>query len=89
MAANTDWAAIGYVTASDYRTRIVDALTDGPATPSTLATRTELHVSHVSRTLTELQDEDLVELLVPEDQKKGRYYGLTEAGEDVAAEVDA
>jgi len=87
-ASDPDWGAVGYVRASTYRTRVVDALTDGPATPTTLGDRTGLHISHVSRTLTDLEDHDIVELLVPDDRKKGRIYGLTDAGEAIAVEVE-
>ncbi|MFC3476297.1 winged helix-turn-helix domain-containing protein [Halobacterium litoreum] len=85
-----DWAQYGYVEASDHRTRVVDALhSEGPATPTTLSERTGLDVTHVSRTLRDLSEESIVELLVPEERTKGRIYGLTDAGEAVAVEVAA
>lgn len=92
MAADTDdidWDTVGFVRASDYRTRVLDALTDGPATPTTVGERTDLELTHVSRTITELRDHELAELLVPEERTKGRIYGLTDAGQTVATEVDA
>ena len=92
MAADTkdiDWDTVGFVRASDYRTRVLDALTDGPATPTTVGERTGLELTHVSRTITELREHDLAELLVPEERTKGRIYGLTDAGETVATEVEA
>ena len=84
----TDWEQVGFVLASDYRTRVLHALTDGPAMPTELGERASLDLTHVSRTLTELRDHDIAELLVPEERTKGRIYGLTEAGEEVAVEVD-
>jgi len=92
MAADTDdvdWGTVGFVRASDYRTRVLDALADGPATPTTVGERTDLELTHVSRTITELREHDLAELLVPEERTKGRIYGLTDDGETVATEVDA
>ena len=90
--ADVDWKAVGYVAASDHRTRVVDALADGPGTPTKLADRSGLPITHVSRALGDLRDVDVVELLVPEDTHKGRIYGLTDTGEraaDRAEEVDA
>ncbi|MXR20334.1 MarR family winged helix-turn-helix transcriptional regulator [Halobacterium bonnevillei] len=84
-----DWDALGYVAASDYRCAVVAALdVDGPATPTTIGDRTDLEITHVSRTLTELRDRDVVELLVPEERKKGRIYGLTDGGQRLADETD-
>jgi DNA-binding MarR family transcriptional regulator len=85
-----DWDALGFVAASDYRCAVVAALdADGPATPTTLADRTDLELTHVSRTLTELRDRDVVELLVPEERTKGRIYGLTDSGETIAEKSEA
>jgi len=85
---NIDWDTLGFVAASDYRRAVITALdNDGPATPTTLGERTGLAITHVSRTLTELRERDVVELLVPEERSKGHFYGLTDAGESVAAEV--
>jgi len=89
---DSDWMLIGYITASDYRSRVLDALNESPATPTTIGDRTGLELTHVSRTLSELRERDIVELLVPEDTHKGRIYGLTDTGEaaaDRAQEVDA
>ncbi|AHG04031.1 hypothetical protein HALDL1_10795 [Halobacterium sp. DL1] len=42
----------------------------------------ELSVTHVSRALKSLRERDLVELLVPEERRKGRVYGITEQGQE-------
>jgi DNA-binding transcriptional ArsR family regulator len=88
-ADDVDWDTVGFVRASDYRTRVVDALADGPATPTTVGEQTGLDITHVSRTISELRDHELAELLVPEERTKGRIYGLTDAGQTVATEVEA
>lgn len=77
------WEEIGYVISSQYRVAVLRRLADGPATPSQIAEDTELSISHISRALHGLRDRDLVELLVPEERKKGRIYGLTDAGGDI------
>jgi len=62
---------------------------EGPATPSQIATDTDLPIAHVSRALQKLRDHDLVDLLVSEDRRKGRVYGLTEKGEDIWTTIKA
>ncbi|MUV60013.1 winged helix-turn-helix domain-containing protein [Halobacterium sp. CBA1126] len=95
MASDTsgiDWELVGYVAASDYRTRVLAALADDPATPTTISERSDLDVTHVSRSLRELRERGVVELLVPEERSKGRIYGLTDDGAAIASkaeEVDA
>jgi DNA-binding HxlR family transcriptional regulator len=82
---DVDWDAVSTVKASHYRTKAVRSLSDAPMTPSEVADDHDLEeMAHVSRALSELCEAGLVELLVDEGTKKGRIYGLTEAGEDVS-----
>lgn len=78
-----DYDDVGYVVASTYRQIVMKRLAARPAIPSKIAEDTDVKIAHVSRALQELREKDLVELLVPEDRKKGRIYGLTEKGEGV------
>ena len=81
MAAVTeDWDVVGYVISSDHRTVVLGRLADGPATPTQIASDVDLAATHVSRALNSLRDRDLVELLVPEERRKGRVYGITSKG---------
>ena len=75
-----DWDVVGYVISSDHRTMVLGRLAEGPATPTQIASDVDLSVTHVSRALSSLRDRDLVELLVPEDRRKGRVYGITGEG---------
>lgn len=75
-----DWNLIGFVISSQYRKLVIDELSDGPSTPSKLAERTDSSMASISHALSELGDRDCVELLVDEDRRKGRVYGLTETG---------
>lgn len=76
-----DWDTAGYVLSSDYRVDVLRRLSTKPGTPSLISSDTGNRISHVSRALRELRDKDLVQLLVSEDQKKGRVYALTDQGE--------
>jgi len=79
----TDWDEISYVISSSYRVAVLERLSEGPSTPSQVATETGISISHVSRALGGLRDRSLVELLVSEDRKKGRVYGITDRGVEV------
>lgn len=92
MSADTDtWDDAGFVHSSGYRTETLRRLDERPSTPSTIAEETGIMIAHVSRALDELRDRDLAELLVSEDVRKGRIYGITDQGEDALdrlAEID-
>jgi len=75
------WKDLGYVLRAKNRKRIIIALNE-PKLPSQLAGELELHISHVSRTLNQLQKVEIVECLTPEE-KVGRLYRLTEKGKEI------
>lgn len=86
---NEEWDEIGFVISSRYRVAVLQRLAEGPATPSQLATDSDLAIAHISRALRGLREKDMVELLVPEDRKKGRVYGVTEKGEQIWEQIQA
>ena len=75
---SVEWDSISYIISSRYRIAVLDRLASGPATPSLIADHADDHMAHISRAIGELRDESLVELLVSEDRRKGRVYGMTE-----------
>lgn len=81
-----DLETVSFVIRSEYRKEVMRHLHSGKDTPSNIASQTELYPSHVSNTLSELEEEGLVEQLV--DARKGRLYGLTEKGKDVFDEIE-
>jgi DNA-binding HxlR family transcriptional regulator len=84
-----DWDDLSYVISSQYRTAVLNHLNDGPATPSQIAKDTDMGIAHISRALQQLRNEEIVELLVSDDRKKGRIYSLTEYGRTVWEKMDA
>jgi hypothetical protein len=82
------WEAAGLLSWSTQRTRDVDPLAEGEATPKGLAECADMTISHVSRCLRELPEVGAVELLVSEDTHKGRVHGLTERGRRAAEKVE-
>lgn len=78
-----NWDDVSYVISSRYRIATLRRLAEGPATPSLIAEETDMSIAHVSRALQELRESGLVTLLVSEDRRKGRVYGITDPGMDV------
>ncbi|QSG07771.1 winged helix-turn-helix domain-containing protein [Halapricum desulfuricans] len=84
-----EWDEIGFVISSDYRVTTLKRLAEGPATPSQIADEADIGIAHVSRALKGLRDRGLVELLVPEERKKGRVYGITTDGNNVWQQIES
>ncbi len=84
---SVDWDSIGYVISSKYRIAVLRNLSSGPATPTNIADESGLGITHISRALRRLEDRDIIELIVPEEQQKGRLYALTEKGEAIWEEI--
>lgn len=80
-ADTTDWDEVGFAISSRYRTATLAALAEQPQTPGEIAERSGYAIAHISREMRRLRDRDHAELLVSEDTKKGRIYGLTDSGE--------
>lgn len=80
---SSEWDEVGYVISSRYRVIALRRLSVGPATPSQIADDEDVGIAHVSRALQGLRERELVDLLVSDDRKKGRVYGLTEPGREI------
>lgn len=82
------WTHVGFVRSSRYRQAVIDRLSQHPMTPSRIADLEDDAQAHSSRALRELRERDVVQLLVPENQKKGRIYGLTALGHEVLRKLE-
>lgn len=88
-ADGTPWPDISYVARSTYRAYVVEYLAShGPSMPSTIADADEQNRGNVSNALSDLRDRGLIELLVDESVRKGRIYGLTDHGREIARELE-
>lgn len=88
MSADVNYDHVSRVKASTYREAAVEELHDGPATPSEIADASPHEIAHISRALQELRDDGIVELLVSEERRKARIYGLTDDGKAVGEFLD-
>jgi DNA-binding transcriptional ArsR family regulator len=75
-------ADAGFVKGSKHRVAVMRRLARSPAIPKELKNDTDRPYSRVSDAVGDLRDHGLVELLVPEEQTKGRLYALTDRGEE-------
>ena len=82
MATKEYWNNYGYVLASRYRKIVLTALAQGPKTPTQIANESGCNVSHVSRSLHEIEKRGLVKCLSP-DRRKGKIYGITNKGSKI------
>lgn len=82
-----DWDEIGFVISSKYRVAVIGRLVESPATPSKISEDEDVSIASVSHALGQLRERGLVELLVDEDRRKGRVYGITERGEQLWNEI--
>jgi predicted transcriptional regulator len=83
MSLNGFGRIVSFVSRSQVRSRVLEDVLRGPKTPSELASIENRHVSHVSRALSELRAQGLVEPISSE--RKQRYYRATDLGFLMAA----
>ena len=80
-------ATIEYIEKSQYRSKVLKSLSNDAKMPSQIAKDTEIVQNHISNTLRQLKDHDLVECINPE-VRNGRLYRLTNDGEDVVKNIN-
>ena len=73
---------VGYVMASDYRTKILKSIGDTMKIPSAIAEEIGLRTNHVSNVLKDLKEKNLV-VCLNENARKGRLYKNTELAIEV------
>ncbi len=76
-----DYGLIGFIKASKYRQDILLILEKEPCTPKEISDKLNVHISQVSRTLSEMLEMKLIKISNP-GMKKGRIYSLTQIGSE-------
>ena len=79
-------ATVDYVKKSQYRSKILKSLEDDVKMPSQIAKDTGIVQNHISNSLRQLKEHELVECINPE-VRKGRLYRLTDEGKNVVKEI--
>ena len=80
------WNLISFAQ-SRIRRLCLESLSSGPKMPTSVAKLNNLHISHVSRALRELEKKNLVECLTP-DATKNRIYQITGKGATVLKKIE-
>ena len=84
LAEEDLWELAGYVKGGEHRDEVFRYLAqNGPAIPSKVAEETNRRPQRVYDAQSELEKRELIELKVPDEQKKGRLRALTETGKQV------
>ena len=79
-------ATIEYIEKSQYRSKVLKTLANNAKMPSQIAKDTGIVQNHISNTLRQLKEHDLVECINPE-VRKGRLYRLTDDGEEIVDKI--
>lgn len=82
------WDTVGFIISSRYRILSLERLSESPAPPSQIAEDADVGIAHVSRALQDLKEKGLIDLLVPEERKKGRVYGITDEGRETWGQIE-
>lgn len=78
---------IDYVKRSKYRLKVMKTLDGEVKIPSEIANDTEIFQNHISNTLRQLKEHELIECINPE-VKKGRLYRLTDKGDELVKNLE-
>lgn len=79
---------IEYINRSQYRIKVMKSLDGEVKIPSEIANDTEIFQNHISNTLRQLKEHELIECINPE-VRKGRLYRLTDKGEEVTKNINS
>ena len=79
-------ATVEYIKKSEYRSKVLKTLANDTKIPSQIAKDTGIVQNHISNTLRQLKEHELVECINPE-VRKGRLYRLTENGEEIVDKI--
>ena len=79
---------VGKILASPIRLRVLTAIQEGVVTPKMISTKLNMHTSHVSKALRELERLGLVECKTP-DLRKGRIFSVTTCGNQIMQTVES
>ena len=80
-------ATVDYVKRSQYRSKILKSLVDDVKMPSQIARDTGIVQNHISNSLRQLKEHELVECINPE-VRKGRLYRLTSKGDELVKNIE-
>lgn len=81
-----DWNSVSFVMSGKLRIRILIELKNGQKTPSELAAILKIPRSHVSKTIKELEEKELIKCLTP-DRRKMKFYTISSTGKEILSYI--
>lgn len=82
-----NWNLISFVTSSTLRFKVLIELNKKPKIPTKLSKDLSEPISHISKTLSELEEKNLVVCLTPE-RRKSKFYKNSQLGKDILSEIN-
>ena len=82
-----DWDLISYITSSKVRFKLLTTLNKSKHTPTDLSKSLEIHISAISRALSELVDKELIACLT-DKRTKYKYYEISDKGKQLLKNVN-
>lgn len=82
-----NWDLISFVKSSNKRFQILSLLNDALSTPSDISKKLNIPISHVSSTLSELSERDLIVCLTPE-RRKTKLFETTKTGKSILLKIE-
>lgn len=82
-----NWDLISFVKSSNKRFQILSLLNDAVSTPSDISKKLDIPISHVSSTLSELSERDLIVCLTPE-RRKTKLFETTKTGKSILLKIE-
>jgi predicted transcriptional regulator len=77
-----DWNLVSFVTSGKLRFKILIELNKSEKIPSELSSIVAAPISHISRSLKELENEHLIQCLTQE-RRKNKFYQITTLGKEI------
>ncbi len=81
-----DWDLISFITSSKIRFKLLTLLNKQKNTPTSLSKKLNVHVSAISRALTEPSEKELITCLT-DKRTKYKYYEISDKGKKLLTEI--
>jgi len=79
---DVDWDIVSFVTSSTIRFKILIALNKEKLIPSKLAKKLHYPISHISSTLKDLEEQELI-LCLTKMRRKNKFFTITDKGKKI------
>lgn len=82
-----DWNLISLITSSKIRFKVLTRLNKSKFIPTELSKDLDIHISAISRTLSELSEKELISCLT-DKRTKFKYYEISDKGKEILKNIN-